>query len=195
MKFKSSKLALKYCKGKGVELGGAAHNPFNLENCINIAPKEREKFWKKSQIDICGKHLPIDLYGTAEDIPVDDQSCDYVVSSHVIEHVPNPIKAFFEWTRVLKPQGIVFMIFPKRNVDPNDVDRPLSRIIQIINQYGDPQPLTDEDRHIWIFDLNSMVTLIKYCIDVYELPWEIIETQETDDKVGNGHTIVARKIC
>ena len=48
-KFKEMKLAHEYCKGKGIEIGGAAHNPFNLPDCINIAPEERKEFWDESQ--------------------------------------------------------------------------------------------------------------------------------------------------
>lgn len=192
--FKESVLARKYCKGKGIEIGRAEHNQFGLDDCINVAPKERENFWKQSQIKQCGKFSKIDMYGTAENLPVDGHSYDYILSSHVIEHVPNPIKAFFEWDRVLKPGGIVFMIFPKRNADPNDVNRPVSRLIDIINQYNNPKPLNDEKLHIWIFTLDSMVTLIEYCINQYGLKWQIIDTQETDDKVGNGHTVVIKKL-
>ena len=187
------KLAHEYCKGKGIEIGGAAHNPFNLPDCINIAPEERKEFWDESQKLMGEEPLKIDLYGTAEELPVKSAKFDYVISSHVIEHVPNPIKAFFEWDRVLKPGGTIFMIFPKRDADPNDVMRPISELDEFISQYENPQPLTDEHRHIWVFNLFSMLILIEYCILKLELSWDIIFVEETDSKVGNGHTIICRK--
>lgn len=192
MKFKESALAHKHCQGKGIEIGAAAHNPFGLENCLFLANKERVEFWRQSEISMCGKYIEPDMYGDAENIPLEDNTLDYVLSSHVIEHVPNPIKAFFEWNRVLKDQGIVFMIFPKRDSDPQDVNRPISKISDFYNQYKNPQPLTDEHCHIWIFTLETMVELIEYCNENYSLGWDIIDLQQTDDKVGNGSTIVCR---
>lgn len=193
MIFKESESAKKYCKGKGIELGRAAHNPFNLEDCINVAPEERQDFWKQSQFDVCGTFAPIDLYGTAESIPVEDHTYDYIISSHVIEHVPNPIKAFLEWDRVLKDKGIIYMIFPKRGADKNDIGRQLSPLMDFVKQYNDPQPLTDEHRHIWVFDLDVMLHLIRVCNDLYGLKWRVIDWMVSDDKIGNGHVIVAVK--
>ncbi len=43
------------------------------------------------------------------EIPFPDQSFDYVVSSGVIHHTPDPKKAFQELTRVLKPGGKLFL--------------------------------------------------------------------------------------
>jgi len=192
MFFPESKLAHKYCKGKGLEIGAAAHNPFGLENCLFLANKEKFEFWRQSEISMCGKYIEPDMYGDAENIPLEDNTLDYILSSHVIEHVPNPIKAFMEWNRVLKNNGIIFMIFPKRDADPNDVNRPVSEIEDFINQYDHPQPLTDEKCHIWIFTLETMINLIDYCNENYNLGWNIIDYQETDDKCGNGHTIVCR---
>lgn len=42
-------------------------------------------------------------------IPFPDQTFDYVISSGVIHHTPNPKKAFNELTRVLKPGGKIFL--------------------------------------------------------------------------------------
>jgi SAM-dependent methyltransferase len=192
MKFPESALAHKYCIGHGLEIGAAAHNPFNLKDCLFLANKERVEFWRESEINSCGEFIKPDMYGDAENIPLENSSLDYVISSHVIEHVPNPIKAFFEWNRILKDQGIVFMIFPKRDADPNDVNRPISEISDFYKQYNNPQPLTDEHCHIWIFTLSSMVGLIDYCNKEHNLGWEIIDYEETDSKVGNGSTVVCR---
>ncbi len=193
MKFKESELAHKYCIGHGLELGAAAHNPFGLKDCLNVAPDYDFEFFKQSQVDLCGEFSEIDIFGTASAIPVESSKFDYVVSSHVIEHVSDPIQAFWEWNRVLKPNGIIFMIFPKRDALPSDVGRPLSGIADFIKRYNVRRAPADEG-HIWVFSLQSMIDLIEYCNKTYSLGWGIIEALETDDKVGNGHTIVCRKI-
>lgn len=55
-----------------------------------------------------------DFQGEAASLPFKSNSLDYVASSHVLEHVANPIKALAEWHRVLRPGGIIYMIVPDR---------------------------------------------------------------------------------
>lgn len=193
MKFRDSKLAHEYCIGHGLEIGPSTHNPFNLSDCLMLVCPERLEFWQTSEIKTCGEATNADLYGYADSIPIEDNSLDYILSSHVIEHVPNPIKAFFEWDKKLKSGGIIFMIFPKYYADPKDITRPISSLQSFIDQYNSPQPLSDEIRHIWVFSLKSMINLFNYCTTELGLGWDIILTKETDDKVGNGHCIILKK--
>jgi SAM-dependent methyltransferase len=191
--FPDHKLAHKYCRGEGVELGAAAHNPFNLENCINIAPKYDERFYSKSQMDTCGRVATIDLYGDAEQFPLSDGSKDYIISSHVVEHIPDLIGSFMEWNRVLRKGGVIFIIFPKRDALITDVGRPLSTIEDFETGHKSPDRIFS-DLHLWVFSLQSMIALIDYCNYAYDLGWILIDQEETDTKVGNGHTVVYKKI-
>jgi len=100
-------LAFKYCVGNGVELGASFHNSFNLPNCLNIAPsngvdylhlRDREDYmhWVKEQEKYAGAGnvARVDKIGDFRKIPADAESLDFVISSHVIEHEPNPIAGF-----------------------------------------------------------------------------------------------------
>lgn len=194
MIFKESDLAHEYCKGLGVEFGAAAHNPFGLENCRNVAPAVDEKFYGDSQIEMCEDKAKIDIYGTADNVPLDDNCIDYIVSSHVVEHIPDLIGAFLEWNRLLKSDGIILTIFPKRDALPADIGRPLSTTGDFTVARDDKNKgVVDTDRHIWVFSIESFVELIEYCNNNYSLGWEIIEERETDDKVGNGHCVICRR--
>ena len=42
-------------------------------------------------------------------LPYEDQSFDFVMAAHVLEHLPDPQRALAEMIRVLKPGGIVFL--------------------------------------------------------------------------------------
>ena len=39
---------------------------------------------------------------------------DFVLASHVLEHVANPLRALWEWKRVLKPLGAVVVVLPHK---------------------------------------------------------------------------------
>jgi SAM-dependent methyltransferase len=45
---------------------------------------------------------------------ISDNSYDFVLSSHNLEHYANPLKAVAEWHRVLKPGGVLLMILPDK---------------------------------------------------------------------------------
>ena len=190
-----SVLAHKYCVGKGLEIGGSEHNPFGL-NSVNVDfTDSMYTRFKKEEIRLCGKALKVDIVAPGDDIPLPNESQDFIVSSHVIEHFPNPIKALIEWDRLVRPGGIIFMIVPhkERTFDKVRENTPLEHLIEdfknnTTTRHGDPN---DHD-HCWITD--GFVELINYMIEEYHMKWEIVEVQETDDKIGDGFTVVIRKI-
>ncbi|RAP43454.1 MAG: hypothetical protein BZ136_09665 [Methanosphaera sp. rholeuAM74] len=47
-----------------------------------------------------------------QDIPFDDNYFDFIISSHVMEHVPDDFKALSEFYRVLKPGGMALILIP-----------------------------------------------------------------------------------
>jgi SAM-dependent methyltransferase len=66
----------------------------------------------------------IDLVCDALDTPFEDNSVDYIISSHAIEHMLDVRKAFREWTRILKPGGIMAHKMPDRDYFLHDNDNP-----------------------------------------------------------------------
>lgn len=52
------------------------------------------------------------IIGNLEQIPLDNNSVDIIVSEFVLEHLQNPITVFKEISRVLKPKGVFIFITP-----------------------------------------------------------------------------------
>lgn len=44
-----------------------------------------------------------------------DYSYDFLLSSNCLEHVANPLKALFEWHRVLRPGGYLILVLPRKD--------------------------------------------------------------------------------
>ncbi len=44
--------------------------------------------------------------------PFKDNEFDYILASHILEHLDNPIKASKEITRILKPNGVLYLVVP-----------------------------------------------------------------------------------
>ena len=54
----------------------------------------------------------VDLIGTAYEVPAANGVADAVILSEVIEHLETPLVAIREASRLLRPEGILFLSFP-----------------------------------------------------------------------------------
>jgi SAM-dependent methyltransferase len=118
---RSSALANKYLKGlRGIEIGGSSYNNFFL-NTINIDYADHDVNPMQYK---CGEVLKVDIISEGDDLPFKDNIFDFVLTSHVLEHIWDPIKALNEWIRVIKPNGYIFMIIPHKE---RTFDKPRQR--------------------------------------------------------------------
>jgi SAM-dependent methyltransferase len=63
-----------------------------------------------------------------------DASYDFVLSSHMLEHSANPLRALYEWQRVLKPEGALFLVLPHRD-GTFDHRRPVTPLAHLIEDF------------------------------------------------------------
>lgn len=56
--------------------------------------------------------LPIDVANGDDAMRLPPGECDYVFSSHCLEHLVNPIAALEHWRSRLKPGGVLFLYLP-----------------------------------------------------------------------------------
>jgi SAM-dependent methyltransferase len=92
-----------YLREPGVEIG-AYKTPIP-----GIKPTYVDRF-----AEYAGEATRAEFYGDACDLPFEDSSLRYVASSHVLEHVANPVAALREWCRVLRHRGIIYLVVPDR---------------------------------------------------------------------------------
>jgi SAM-dependent methyltransferase len=113
-----------YLHGNGVEIG-AFKTPIP-----GIAPVYVDRFGHYANEPTGAEYL-----GDACALPFHTRSLDYVATSHVIEHVANPVAAFKEWCRVLKHDGIIYMVVPDRRLT-FDHPRPLTAVPHILDDFA-----------------------------------------------------------
>ena len=202
--FQESKLAHQILDGlEGLEIGPAAHNPFGLRTRnVGLSP-ERDpidhEFFKQSQLENCGRVAPIHISADAADIPLPESSTDFVLHSHVWEHLSNPLAALEEWVRLTRSGGYIFAIVPKRDAAPTDIGRSVTSLASLVQSYerqsnresGNSEMQGSGRGHYTVF-LPGLLRDIGRWFNLSHLRARIDEVafQETDDKVGNGHTIV-----
>jgi glycosyltransferase involved in cell wall biosynthesis len=192
--FPESKLAHKYCHGRGIEIGGSAHNPFGLTTRNVDRFASMDTTFKKGELCLTGTTLAVDVVARGDWLPFADESQDFVVSSHVLEHFPDAIKALVEWDRVVRPGGTLFMIVPHKE-RTFDRDRERTPLAHLISDFENNVSMQDEDdsRHYHVWITEDIVSLVTYMIEAMKMRWQLAEVQDVDDKVGNGFTVVIRK--
>ena len=191
-KFQESRLAHHYLDGlQGLEIGAAAHNPFGLQTKnVDIADEFNTSVYKKHEIDVVGEMAHIDIVAPGDSIPVPNESQDFVLSSHVLEHFSDPIKALKEWHRVVKQGGYIFMIVPHKE-RMFDRDKQRTTFDELLSRHeGKIQATPDSKTGHFSFWITGDI------LDVVQnigLDWSIVDFQDVDDKVGNGFTVVLKK--
>lgn len=73
---------------------------------------------------------------------IKSEKYDFILASHCIEHIANPIKALKEWLRLIKPNGHLLIIVPNKEFT-FDQNRPITLLSHIIKDFEDKIDETD----------------------------------------------------
>jgi SAM-dependent methyltransferase len=131
---------------EGLEIGGPSR--FFHSSGVYTAPKKLDNvifaettLWNITQNDtdyiFNGKNIPGKVYiSDIVDLNViKEKSYDFVLASHILEHVVNPLKGLSEITRVLKDDGICILILPWKEAT-FDHKRPISSFSKLLDNYN-----------------------------------------------------------
>ncbi|MDR0449308.1 MAG: class I SAM-dependent methyltransferase [Rickettsiales bacterium] len=191
MLFPESKIAHRYLDGLyGIEIGAASYQPFGLRT-INVNYSDDYANQPSGEKFFGNKAARVDIIANGDDLPFKDGVLDFVLSSHVLEHFFDPIKAVLEWRRVLKPGGILFMIVPYKD-RMFDKDKERTKLAELAARHkGEIKLTADADEHthhsFWI--TQDVAELVNHCGG-----FRILETHDVDDTRHDGFIVVAEKI-
>ena len=90
-----------------------------LDVCCGARSLNREAV----RVDIDPKKEP-DILCSADELPLEDESVDYVYSIHGFEHLPDQQKTLKEWLRVVKKGGYIAIVHP--DVQYTGAQKPLA---------------------------------------------------------------------
>ena len=110
--------------GIGIEIGGPSV-PFELiykisEQCdgVNYSVTTVWGDNSKKEYEWEGKAIGKQIIAEATDLSrIPSNKYDFVLSSNNLEHVANPLKALYEFIRVIKNNGIIILLLPDKNVE------------------------------------------------------------------------------
>jgi SAM-dependent methyltransferase len=144
-----------------------------------------------------------DIVASALDLPLDDESFDTVVSTELLEHVPDPLRALREMHRVLKPGGYLILSTPMywpRHEMPYDFFRyPYDGMLYLIKESGFELIRIFNRGHAYVF----LGQVIQHTLPVFIRPTFLIalvnsfflwcDRHHPYDAVTLGWTLVARR--
>ncbi len=143
----------KYCKGKGLEIGAAAHHDFKI-NALNVDYTSHEEpgdVYYEEQMKYAGCVKKVDIIARGDNIPLEDSSVDFVFSSHSLEHFYDPVSAIDEWLRLVKPGKYVVMIIPhkERTFDSNKACTSIAEFEKKHKEYDKNAKYIDMHHSVW----------------------------------------------
>lgn len=171
-------------RGKGIEFGAAA-NPFPVPlDCevkyADLLPTEKlgQQLYHKEHPDF----VDIDVIASFDDMhSIKDNSQDFIIACHVIEHTQSPFRALDHSWQKLKPGGKLLLIIPHHD-HTFDRERKLTELSHLVLDFEDPSQERDLE-HYYDFFRNSTGSRHR----VTEAKLEEVVADHRANKVGYIH--------
>ena len=117
-------------------------------------------FFTDSVAAYAGSAGSADFLADARALPLPTDTLDYLCSSHVIEHLPDPLAALREWHRVLRPGGSLYLVAPDKRFT-FDAPRPVTPAAHLLRDFLAATTAADSTAHISEF--------------IYQTDWEKLQ--------------------
>jgi SAM-dependent methyltransferase len=105
---------------------------------------------------------------------IGDQSYDFLMSSHCLEHIANPILAVKEWKRVVKRGGIMMLFLPNKACN-FDHRRVFTTFEHLLSDYEKGTPETD------LTHLDEVLEKHDYSMDIHSGDPQKFRTRSLDN--------------
>ncbi len=106
-------------RGEGIDIGGPSIRIFGIVYEVtgqcDIVNYSSQNVWSNLEDTFTYKEKVIGNVIVNDATCLDkiqDETYDYVLSSNNLEHIANPLRAVFEWKRILKKNGLMVIVVP-----------------------------------------------------------------------------------
>lgn len=159
--FDERRQAARFLHGLGIEIG-PLHVPIEVDKrCCRVkyvdrmTPEEiKSHFPELKDENIISPDIIFDVALNGLN-PIADNSLDFVIASHLHEHVPNPLGLIKECYRVLRNDGVLYLAAPDKNYT-FDRDRQRTALTHLINDLENDTTTVDEAHLVdWVTHANK----------------------------------------
>jgi predicted SAM-dependent methyltransferase len=129
--------AARWLRGSGIEIG-ALDTPLSVPPGVTVQYVDRvptDRLHEQYRELADAEFVPVSIIGDAQNLSVlADESVDFVIANHLLEHLEDPISGLREMLRVIRRGGVLYMALP----DPRatfDVDRELTSVDHVLDEF------------------------------------------------------------
>lgn len=156
--------------GNGIEIGGPS-TIFQKHNILPIYPKAHtldncnfntNTIWNTNLVAgvsyVYNSTRPVGYQYIMDAANLDQiasETYSFLISSHVLEHIANPLKALQEWLRVLKTDGYLILVIPHKE-GTFDHKRPTTSLEHLIKDFQENIGEDDLTHLTEILDLHDL---------------------------------------
>jgi SAM-dependent methyltransferase len=140
-----SEIGLAFLKGRGVEVG-PGDRPFPIPPAAHTAYGDIRKHEALADYFRTTDVTPVQDIDAQTFAGIDNDSLDFVISAHVIEHLRNPIGSIVNAIRILKVGGIHILVVPDMRYT-FDRNRPETTVDHVLTDFADGGASTLRDSY------------------------------------------------
>jgi predicted SAM-dependent methyltransferase len=133
-----NKMLARHLRGTGVEIG-ALWRKFPVPNGARVWYLDRanSSHLEGAYPEVDQQLIAPDIVGDADQLPFQDGTLNFIIASHVLEHMPFPLATLRDWYRALSPCGVLLLKIPDKRYT-FDIRRQRTTLQHLISEDRDP---------------------------------------------------------
>jgi SAM-dependent methyltransferase len=146
-------LAAEFLRGDGIEIGG-------LHLAITMPPGARVRYVDRMTVPELRAHYPeladwdlvqVDIVDDGEMLAtIEDDSVDFIIANHFLEHCEDPIRTIETHLRKLRPAGILYYAVPDKRYT-FDFRRPRTQLQHVVNDHDNGPEASRSEHYVeWV---------------------------------------------
>jgi predicted SAM-dependent methyltransferase len=115
LRWLENRLLAEHLRGRGIEIG-ALWRKFPIPRGATVYYVDRlpDEDLRQHYSEVSTRVVNPDVVADAMQLPFAPRSLDFVIASHVLEHLPFPLAALRHWYDVLRPRGVLLLKIPDK---------------------------------------------------------------------------------
>jgi predicted SAM-dependent methyltransferase len=133
-----NKLLARHLRGRGVEIGALWRKfPAPRRASVWYVDRVHSTDLRDEYPEVGQQIIPPDIVGDAGQLPFRDGSLDFVIASHVLEHMPFPLATLRHWYCALAAGGVLLLKIPDKRYT-FDARRQRTSLQHLVEEYRGP---------------------------------------------------------
>jgi SAM-dependent methyltransferase len=144
LRWLENKLLARHLHGRGIEIG-ALWRKFPVPSRAHVYYVDRisDADLEQHYAEVNAPLIAPDVVGDGVNLPFAPGSLDFIIASHVLEHLPFPLAALRHWYDALRPGGVLLLKIPDKR-HTFDIQRERTPLQHLIDE--DAQPAAFDKR-------------------------------------------------